>query len=401
MCAAAVRNLQPSLAAVWINDSLGLKQPAHSNSDHLRATMRWLARAHDASGRKGVSGGYSVIDGWLAPYPETTGYIIPTFFDYAAFSGQGEWRERALAMADWEVEVQMPIGAVQAGLYKGPSAPQVPAVFNTGQVILGWCRAFLETRRESYISAAVRAGEWLVSVQSSDGSWHFESQETETDVHAYDVRTAWSLLEIFEITKDQKYHDAAIRNLDWTLRQQRESGWFANNALFESQDKWTRPFTHTIAYVMEGFQESFRILRDQVYFTAYLKTAEKLLEIYGRKKFLAGDFDDNWNSASRYTCLTGNAQIACVWLKHFEFSGDDRFLRAALQLTSETKSSQFIAASHGGVRGGIKGSAPLNGKYTPYIFPNWAAKFFVDSLLLEERVAGSSGYEGTLQTRFT
>ncbi|NJM53873.1 MAG: hypothetical protein HC846_11075 [Blastocatellia bacterium] len=144
---AGLRNANPTFLNLWTRDIFDARRSPKSTPIHLQETLNWLKNAHDASGKRGVAGGFSVIDGWLAPYPETTGYIIPTFYDYADFSGENEWRERAAAMADWEIEVQMPNGAVQAGLYKGKDAKQVEAVFNTGQVILGWCRAFIETKR--------------------------------------------------------------------------------------------------------------------------------------------------------------------------------------------------------------------------------------------------------------
>ncbi|MBC8072612.1 MAG: hypothetical protein IAG13_30100, partial [Deltaproteobacteria bacterium] len=33
-------------------------------------------------------------------------------------------------------------------------------------------------------------------------------------------------------------------------------------------------------------------------------------------------------------------------------------------------------------RGAIKGSHPIWGGYSPFTYPNWATKFFVDALLL-------------------
>jgi hypothetical protein len=117
-----------------------------------------------------------------------------------------------------------------------------------------------------------------------------------------------------------------------------------------------------------------------------LKTAEKLLRIFELRKFMAGDFDEKWKATGKYSCLTGNAQIAGVWLKLFETTKDVRFLNSALKLNDYTKSTQNLSSVHGGIRGGVKGSQPLNGKYTPFIFPNWAAKFFADTLMLEERL---------------
>ena len=98
-------------------------------------------------------------------------------------------------------------------------------VFNTGQVILGWCRTYSETGDARYLSAARRAGDWLLSVQSEDGAWRLPGPEVETLVHAYDARTAWSLLEIDALAKNETYAAAAKRNLDWTLAQQHENGW--------------------------------------------------------------------------------------------------------------------------------------------------------------------------------
>src|SRR5687768_13968998 len=85
---------------------------------HVQETMRWLCQAQDAVPGGGVARSYSLRwnrahkkKGWLSAYPETTGYIIPTFFDYAAFSGDREYAERAMHMAAWEAEIQMENGA--------------------------------------------------------------------------------------------------------------------------------------------------------------------------------------------------------------------------------------------------------------------------------------------------
>jgi hypothetical protein len=42
-------------------------------------------------------------------------------------------------------------------------------------------------------------------------------------------------------------------------------------------------------------------------------------------------------------------------------------------------------------RGGIKGSHPINGGYHPWQYPNWAAKFFADALMLEETITQPAG----------
>jgi uncharacterized protein YyaL (SSP411 family) len=349
--------------------------------------MKWLCRAQDhGGGQGGVSAGYSLLHGWLQPYPETTGYIIPTFFDYAQLIQDDEYYARAIKMANWEVEVQLTTGAVQAGVYRGPASNRCPTVFNTGQVILGWCRSFLETKNDLYLDAAVKAANWLVSVQAPDGAWRQSAPETETDVHAYDVRTAWSLLELYQFKRDNRYLNAARLNLDWTLAQQQDNGWFTHNSFFFSSEKWNLPLTHTIAYVLEGLHGAWLRLGEERCAYAVFKTAERLLRLFELRRFLPGEFDENWKSQATYNCLTGSAQLAGVWLCLYEKSGDTRFLNAALKLNDVVKASQSLCSIHNGIRGGVKGSQPIYGHYTPYTFVNWGAKFLADSLMHEEKL---------------
>lgn len=381
---ASFRFAHPSLLRVLIQDRVGRLGKIGESRRSLDATIKWLCHAQDVCGSGGVSAGYSFVHGWQPPYPETTGYIIPTFYDYARLTQKEEILDRARRMADWELEIQLPSGAVQGSVYRGPDARPQPAIFNTGQVILGWLRAFAETGDTRYLNAARRAGDWLVAMQSPDGAWRMAGPEVETQVHAYDSRTAWSLLEIDALTEEKRYADAARLNLNWTLTQQQENGWFNNNAFF-TEKNWNLPLTHTIAYAAEGLFESWRLTGEDRYLKAARKTGEKLLRIFELRRRLDGEFDENWKSSGRYSCLTGNAQAAGLWLNLFGVDGDARFLNAALKLNDFVKASQNLRSLHPGVRGGVKGSQPIFGRYTPFTYVNWGAKFLADSLMLEER----------------
>src|SRR5918996_1760244 len=142
---------------------------------HANAAMEWLCRAQDAAGGRGVSRSYSLRfqrahgrRGWLAAYPETTGYIIPTFFDYAELTGDTKYRQRAIEMARWESEIQLDNGAVQGGVIGFKPSP---AIFNTGQVLFGWARAFRESGEKIFFDSIRRGAEFLVQAQDADGVW--------------------------------------------------------------------------------------------------------------------------------------------------------------------------------------------------------------------------------------
>ncbi|GAH39067.1 unnamed protein product, partial [marine sediment metagenome] len=87
---------------VLFDDLVGI---SYSNSDnsiqHLQAAMNWLKYAQDVDQSGGISAGYCFRRGWLPSYPETTGYIIPTFLDYYHFINKEEYLRRAVKMADW------------------------------------------------------------------------------------------------------------------------------------------------------------------------------------------------------------------------------------------------------------------------------------------------------------
>ncbi|MFA6262632.1 MAG: hypothetical protein WC760_14300, partial [Bacteroidia bacterium] len=118
-------------------DAAGLPAVDPGSARVLPAVLRWLALAQDrsASHDGGVARDFSLRHGWATSYPETTGYIIPTLLAYARRSGQSEFRDRALRMADWLVGIQLPGGGFQGG--KIDSVPVVPVTFNTGQILIG------------------------------------------------------------------------------------------------------------------------------------------------------------------------------------------------------------------------------------------------------------------------
>ncbi len=247
---------------------------------HINAAVHWLCYAQDAFDDGGVARSYSIVynpyfkhKGWTPSYPETTGYIIPTMFDYANLTSNDEIYNRALKMADWECDVQMENGAVQGGTV---DESPTPAIFNTGQVIFGWVRAFWETKSERYLESAVKAGEFLISQQDNDGAWRKNLSDYATkdiETYTYNTRTAWALIDLYKATDELKYKDAAIKNVEFSLSQQLPNGWFKNNCLSNA----SQPLLHTIAYCIRGILEVGYFLENYDYIAAAKKAAGSLI----------------------------------------------------------------------------------------------------------------------------
>jgi hypothetical protein len=369
-----------------LHDLSGRAYPVLDARIHLREAMAWLCRAQDANGDGGVSRSYALRymrahrrKGWLASYPETTGYIIPTFLSYAGLTGDTGFRERAIRMARWESEVQMESGAVQGGVI---DFPPTPAIFNTGQVLFGWSAAYRETGDDRFLTSARRAGDFLVQAQDADGAWRLHgSRYARSGVNVYDVRSAWGLLEGYGVTHEPAHRAAVIRNLDFALTRQQPNGWYAECCLDDDE----RPLLHTIAYTMEGFLECGAALEEPRYIEGARKAADALVALQRPDGSLAGRFDREWRPAVSWSCLTGDAQTAIVWFRLAEITGDGRFSVAALRMVRYLCGTQNLTSGDPGIRGGIAGSRPIWQEYGKYEYLNWAAKFFADALLLRLR----------------
>ncbi|OLB98579.1 MAG: hypothetical protein AUH30_07460 [Candidatus Rokubacteria bacterium 13_1_40CM_68_15] len=353
-----------------------------ATSRHLDEAAQWILRAQAGTRDDGVSGGYTFEDGWLPSYPETTGYIIPSLLTYAAVVGRLDYEKAALTMAEWELTVQHADGGFP-GHFVDRAHP--PVVFNTGQIIFGLLAAHEATGDLRFLIAARRAGSWLVNVQDGDGAWRrFDYRNA---VHVYNTRTAWALVELGLVTGERRFEATGVRHLDWALGQQAGNGFFAHCAFSPDED----PFVHTIAYTTQGLLEAGLRLGRRDYVAAAELTCRALLTHLDREGRLPGTFDASWRPTASYSCVTGNAQTAAQWFRLARLTGDSSFSDGARRATRFLKSIHDCATANPHIRGAVKGSHPIWGRYLFGSYPNWAAKFFMDALLMELAADGGHG----------
>lgn len=338
----------------------------------------WLCRAQDVSGDDGVSAYFDAQKrSWAASYPETTGYIIPTLYRLAAWSGNSEYRQRARRMALWESAVQLSDGAVRAGLISASTGQ--PTVFNTGQVMFGWLAAWQSEKDERYRQSLVKASEWLLAAQDHDGAWRkFGSPFAAHSINTYNTRVAFALALSGSALAEQRYIEAARANVRWALTQTLDNGWLKNNDLEDNE----RPLTHTIAYAIRGILEVGLCVGEPGFVSAAERMAQAVVLAQRPDGALPGRLDRNWKACGRWSCLTGNAQMAIIWLRLFQYRRDPRWRETAEQAIRFVQRTQDCVSDNPNIRGAIGGSAPLGAPYMCRRYPNWAAKFFIDAILL-------------------
>jgi squalene-hopene cyclase-like protein len=344
----------------------------------IELSVGWLLRAQARSRSQdgGVARHYGLVTGWSSSYPETTGYIVPTLLDYARLTGDDTVRMSAKRMLDWLVAIQLPQGAYQGGLID--SRPPVPVTFNTGQILLGLAAGAHEWSVECR-PAMRRAADWLVATQDPDGCWRkYATPFAAAGEKTYETHVAWGLLEAARLEPTKPYAERALANVRWALRFQRPNGWLEHCCLTDP----SQPLTHTLGYALRGILEAYRFSREPSLLEATCRIADGLLSAMNADGSLPGRLREDWSGSVPWVCLTGCAQIAACWLMLYQETGDPRYLRAGCLVNRYLRRTIRVDGPDD-TRGAVKGSFPVDGGYGTYQYLNWAAKFFVDTNLLE------------------
>jgi hypothetical protein len=371
------------------------------SADALRSVVDWIFHAQRTDG--GIAAYYSLLTGYSESYPEVTGYIIPTLYDFCRLTGDLVARHAAYLATDWLLSLQMTSGAFPGGLHRsdiGPDHDAQPSVFNTGQILQGLVRAHAEkqtaTRDTRILKSAVAAGDWLAAIQQTDGSWTGPAAYQGT-AHTYYSMVSWALAQLAVESGDVRHAAAADRNIDWVLAHVQPSGWIDGINL-----RGHPAYLHFIAYVIQGMLECGILRRRDDAIQAAAKSAWVLLRKFETHKRLLGTYEPDFKGGQRFACLTGNAQMSCIWLRLFEVTGDLRYLNAALKMNEMLKQLLPVKGRRG-VVGGVAGSYPIWGAYQPMRFISWGCKFLADALMLEQRLTREfeAKFETKFETKFT
>jgi hypothetical protein len=358
----------------WRQRSSGETEAA----ERWEAAGRWLGRAQDATGDGGVSWAYQLRYGWGPSYPETTGYIVPTFLALADRLDDPTFRERAERAIGFLLPLQLPGGAFPGGVLDG-GEPQ-PSIFNTGQIICGLTAWYQATGDEVVRRAACAAADWLGSVQDDDGAWRRHGYLGYPVT--YTAHSSCWVAELGAVLDEPRFKATASRHLDWCLSQQDpDTDWFERSG-FSVEDHGVRQaVTHTYAYTLWGVLHGGLAIGREDAVEGSRRSARRMADLVERAGWLPGMVGADNAGHSSYACLTGNAQMALVWQRLVGLAPDPAMTAASDRVIELVGAAQQIDESNDGIRGGVPGSDPVWGAYTRLALPNWAAKFYIDALL--------------------
>jgi malonyl-CoA O-methyltransferase len=281
-------------------------------------------------------GGIYVSSNDLNSYPEVTGYLIPTLLEYHE-------EDLAARLTRWLMRIQRRDGSF-------PSANGVPHVFDTGQALRGLLAAS-ELVPDATASGA-SAAEYLYNRAIADRARGFDvdsvwirrySKSIPMSTHLYVLPP---LLKASEIFQKPKYRTVADNCLEYYVK--------FKDAL------QLGTLTHFLAYELEALID--------------LGRSEAATPILDRLRDEQGD-DGSVRAADRvsWVCIPGLAQLAVCWYKVGWREAADRALK-------------WLEA-HQTLSGGFCGSYGENASYFPNVEISWAPKFYLDAVLLRDRLS--------------
>jgi len=264
------------------------------------------------------------------PYPEVTGYFVPTL--YACNEP-----ELARTCTNWLLSIQLPGGAF-------PAPDGVPYTFDTGQVARGLCAAAGDVPGAE--EALERACDWLLTQIEDNGRMTTPSIELWSDI-ASDLIHLYVLppmVEASQLLGKKDYADAARQVFGY----------------YKQQDDLL-PFnrlSHFHAYAMEALCELGEV-------DLARQGMADVSRLQGRDGRVPAYPDVQW------VCSTGMAQYAVVW---YHLGEDARATRAIDYLVKIQNDS-----------GGFFGSYGKGARYIARAEISWAVKYFLDACRLRQQ----------------
>lgn len=340
-----------------------------------KAVVDWLLKAQEAQPDGGFATWY-VDSGWTSSYPETTGYIVPVLLEAGKWlEMQESTQESARKALDWLLAIQFAEGGWPGG-YVAQRRPAV--VFNTGQVIRGMLAGWKHFGEKRYLASAEKAGQWLVSIQDPQGFW--SKSVYLNRVRVYDTYVAAPLAALYRATGNERFAQAARLQCEWVISQkQQPNAWFedADNTIEHNH----RPILHTIAYTIDGLIETGKLLGNESFIQAGQSAADVLLKKFLQEGRLHGRYDAAWHGTEAFI-TTGGAQMAIAWQRLWAHTGKQEYREGASLMNNWLRELQVINSAWP-CQGALFGSAPLWGRYEAFGCPNWASKYFLESLTME------------------
>ena len=341
-----------------------------SPKEHIILAANWLLFMQNNDG--GYSRKFSFITGRDKSYTETTGYIIPTLLDTGEILQEKKYINSALKGGDFLLSVQNKNGSFNEIDHN------LQFAFDTGQCLTGLNRLYEYTKESCFLEAAEKASYWLIENQEEDGSWKqvaFNGQK-----HTYYIKVAAAMYKYALLSEDNYIKNGALKHLEWVLDNQFQNGYFKFSSFLSN----IPAYLHTLMYIAEGLLDFYEMTKENMVLDKILLYVNNFKNInLNRDLILGSQYNEEFKCVNKERCITGLAQWVGVALRLFKLTKDEDYINCAVKTIHYLKAKQL---KHTVMKGGFSGSIPFWGKYGSFDFVNWNNKFFLDALILYDKL---------------
>ncbi len=261
------------------------------------------------------------------------------------------------------------------------------------------------TGLNSYGERAIEAGQWLLDLQRSDGSFpalndlennnSIDLPRIESwfgDSSSLIAKNAIALLKLYQMTGDKAFLKAVEKLLNWVLKQQSEDGSFRATA------DYNFTFTHAHCYVLEALLYCSQPLqREDIFHSArsggnWLGQVQNndgsLYKYYGRDLQVYFRQIPKRQKLVNFFCIprdTGpTAQAARIWILLYRMTGEKTFYLSAQKAIKYLMALQTVSHHLPNKHGGLPDySRKAFGRYwKSTIYSSWEAMFACQAFMM-------------------
>ncbi|MCC6752954.1 MAG: hypothetical protein IT266_03105 [Saprospiraceae bacterium] len=338
--------------------------------DAERRAMSWLLHAWSHTADGGFPHSRWCLlpknHGWVAGYPETTGYLMENLL---VLNPVFPVRQEAIALraGEWLCSIQDREGWFCSGIRS-----RTPSAFNTAMILGGLLQLHPFCQQEQTLNAALRAHQWLIASIADNGSWT-RGLYRKDFFSAYYARALWLLLVADQQLSSGNNGDVLKRSFVHLFELLKRDP-FSNSGF----DPGHPTLSHTIAYALEGIAGAGELLGCK-YAVLWV---DELLENMNERSLACGKIPAAFGPGNRvdasYVLCAGQAQFASLYLKRFLRTRRPLFFEAGSRWLSDLAGLQQHS-NHPAVDGGFYASEPKWKGYFPWRMVNWTNKFFLDA----------------------
>lgn len=221
-------------------------------------------------------------------YSEITGYAISTLVYLYDLTKERIFLERAKMAADWLMnKATHNSGGILCRYFYGRTEfmgsfeNEEIFLFDCGMVLNGMTALFELTKDKKHLEHCKKLADFMISKQKSDGSFYAiydaknnklvdDGEKWSTQSGALHNKLSIGLLNLYKITKDEKYKQSAIKICDYSLK------FFQKDGRVVNFSKTGDSLFHPHCYAIEGLYVAGNYLKNKDYLELAKKATQYL-----------------------------------------------------------------------------------------------------------------------------